>query len=142
MTISEAVTAIRSSQSRQRPVLLITSGPGGPRVCVPDWGELRVIDDRHLRVAIWPADPTAADLDHAVPALLVVSAPTGVHSVDIKARRLENAAMVWAHYELTITSARPVDRGTTPRPANRIIEAEVLAHEPSRKWREGKFSLR
>ncbi|MBO2452994.1 hypothetical protein J4573_38290 [Actinomadura barringtoniae] len=114
---------------------------------MPDWGELRVLDDRHLRVAVWPADPTALDLDHEVPAMLVASAPTGVYSVDIKARRLENAAMVWAHYELTITSARLVDRGTTPRPPNRIIEAEVietevLTHEPSRKWREGKFSLR
>lgn len=113
--LSTAVKAITSSQARQHPVVMITCPAGGqPRVCVPDWGELRVIDDRRLRVAVWPSDPTAADLDHDAPILLIVTVLSEVHLIHATARRLVNAAMVWAHYELTITSARIADRGTAP----------------------------
>ncbi|MEU9870230.1 hypothetical protein AB0C87_20530 [Actinomadura sp. NPDC048021] len=94
---------------------MITCAPDGrPRVCVPDWGELRVLDDRRLRVAVWPSDPTAADLDRGTPVLLIVTALSEVYLVHATPGRLENAAMVWAHYELTITSARLADRGTAP----------------------------
>ncbi|WP_242905093.1 hypothetical protein [Actinomadura terrae] len=111
-----AVNAIANSPSRQRPVVMITCGADGlPQVCVPDWGELRAVGDRHLRVSVWPTDPTAINLDRAAPVLLVVTALSDVYLVHATARRLADAAMVWAHYELTITSARIADRGTTPR---------------------------
>ncbi|MFD0687827.1 hypothetical protein ACFQZM_25255 [Actinomadura fibrosa] len=110
-----AVNAITSSPGRQRPIVMVTSDADGrPRVCVPDWGDLRVLDDRRLRVAIWPSDPTALNLDRDAPVLLIVTALSEVYLVDATARRLEGAAMVWAHYELTITSARAAGRGTVP----------------------------
>lgn len=134
-----AVQAISSASSRQHPVVLITCAPdGSPRACVPDWGELRVLDDRRLRVAVWPSGPTAADLDRGTPVLLIVTALSDVYLVQAAARRLENAAMVWAHYELTITSARLADRGTAPRlPSARDAEdtTEYLAQGPPRRAR-------
>ncbi|WP_258940573.1 hypothetical protein [Actinomadura luteofluorescens] len=134
-----AVQAISSASSRQHPVVLITCAPdGSPRVCVPDWGELRVLDDRRLRVAVWPSGPTAADLDRGTPVLLIVTALSDVYLVQAAARRLENAAMVWAHYELAITSARLADRGTAPRlPSARDAEdtTEYLAQGPPRRAR-------
>ncbi|WP_329086880.1 hypothetical protein OG979_27345 [Actinomadura citrea] len=129
-----AVQAISSAPSRQHPVVMITCAPDGrPLVCVPDWGELHVLDDRHLRVAVWPSGPTAADLDRGTPVLLIVTALSDVYLVQATARRLENAAMVWAHYELTITSARLADRGTAPRlPSARDAEdtTEYLTQRP------------
>ncbi|TDD70324.1 hypothetical protein E1293_34930 [Actinomadura darangshiensis] len=120
-----AVRAIDGAPSRQRPVVLITCGAdGAPRACVPDWGELRVVDERRLRVAIWPSDPTAVNLDHDAPALLIVTALSDVYLVHATPRRLVDAAMVWAHYELTITSAHIADRGTTPPPH---LDTDVLA---------------
>ncbi|MES9604952.1 hypothetical protein [Actinomadura sp. NPDC000929] len=116
---------------------MITCAPDGrPRVCVPDWGELRVLDDRRLRVAVWPSDPTAADLDRGTPVLLIVTALSEVYLVHATPGRLENAAMVWAHYELTITSARLADRGTAP-PLPRDAEdaTEYLTQRPPRRAR-------
>lgn len=132
-----AVQAISSAPSRQHPVVMITCAPDGrPRVCVPDWGELRVLDDRRLRVAVWPSDPTAADLDRGAPVLLIVTALSEVYLVHATPGRLENAAMVWAHYELTITSARLADRGTAP-PLPRDAEdaTEYLTQRPPRRAR-------
>lgn len=124
-----AVEAIAGSPSRQRPVVMVTCGADGrPRVCVPDWGELRVVGDRRLRVAVWPSDPTAVNLERDAPALLIVTALSDVYLVHATARRLVDAAMVWAHYELTITSARIAERGTTPRPRlDRETGMEFLA---------------
>ncbi|GGP95639.1 hypothetical protein GCM10010187_09030 [Actinomadura coerulea] len=132
-----AVQAISTAPSRQHPVVMITSAPGGrPQVCVPDWGELRVLDDRRLRVAVWPSGPTAADLDRGTPVLLIVTALSDVYLVQATARRLENAAMVWAHYELTITSARLADRGTAPRlPRDAEDTTEYLTQRPPRRAR-------
>ena len=113
--LATSIDAIRSSQARQRPIVMITCAADGlPWVCVPDWGELRVIEDRCLRVAIWPDDPTVDDLDRGEPVLLIVTGSPDVHLIRATARRLADAAMVWAHYDLTITSARRADRGTAP----------------------------
>ncbi|TDC79425.1 hypothetical protein [Actinomadura sp. 7K507] len=113
--LSTSIDAIRSSQARQRPVIMITCvGEGLPWIRVPDWGELRVTEDRRLRVAIWPDDPTASDLDRGEPVLLIVTGSPDVHLIRATAHRLADAAMVWAHYDLTITSARIADRGTAP----------------------------
>ncbi|MFG2248912.1 hypothetical protein [Spirillospora sp. NPDC048823] len=113
--LSTSIDAIRNSQARQRPVIMVTcAADGRPRVCVPNSGELRVIEDRCLRVAIWPDTPTATDLDRGEPVLLIVTAATDVHLIRATARRLADAAMVWAHYDLTITSAQIADRGTAP----------------------------
>lgn len=61
---------------------MITCGADGPpQVCVPDWGELRAVDDRHLRVAVWPTDPTAVNLDGGAPVLLIVTALSDVYLV-------------------------------------------------------------
>ncbi|MFI0486812.1 hypothetical protein [Actinomadura sp. 9N215] len=115
--LSPSLDAIKSSQARQRPVVMITYAPDGPpRVCVPDAGELRVIDGRLLHVAVWPDSPTAADLDRGLPVLLIVPASPDVHLIRATAHRLVGAAMVWAHYDLTIISARIAVRGTAPAP--------------------------
>ncbi|TDD20248.1 hypothetical protein E1287_41490 [Actinomadura sp. KC06] len=115
--LATSLNAIKNSQARQRPVIMITyTADGPPRVCVPDIGELRVIDGRLLHVAIWPDSPTAADLDRGVPVLLIVPAAPDVHLIRATARRLTGAAMVWAHFDLTITSARIAARGTAPAP--------------------------
>ncbi|GAA2632251.1 hypothetical protein SMC26_21430 [Actinomadura fulvescens] len=129
--LSTAVKAITSAQARQHPIVMMTRPEHArPEVCVPDWGELRVIDDRRLRVAVWPSDPTAVNLDHDAPTLLIVTAPTGVHLIHATARRLPNAAMVWAHYELTITSAHVADRGTAPQARAGHAKTEVLTQRP------------
>lgn len=113
--LSTSIDAIRSSQARQRPIVMVTCAADGlPWVCVPDCGELRVIEDRCLRVAIWPDDPAVDDLDRGEPVLLIVPGSQDVHLIRATARRLADAAMVWAHYDLTITSARTADRGTAP----------------------------
>ncbi|WP_141582542.1 hypothetical protein [Actinomadura sp. WMMA1423] len=130
-----AVRAIAGAPARQHPVIMITCSPDGrPRVCVPDWGELRVVGERHLRVAVWPSDPTASDLDRDPSVLLIVTAVSEVYLVHAAARRLDHAAMVWAHYELTITSARIADRGTTPRSPSRDADVpeELLTQRPPR----------
>ncbi|NDU72728.1 hypothetical protein GWI34_08810 [Actinomadura sp. DSM 109109] len=132
-----AVRAIGSAPSRQRPIVMITTAADGrPQVCVPDWGELRVLGDRHLRVAVWPSDPTAACLDRGAPVLLVVPDLSDVYLVHATPRRLENAAMVWAHYDLAITSARLADRGTAPRlPQDSDGAVEYLTQRPPRRPR-------
>ncbi|MFB4305151.1 hypothetical protein [Actinomadura sp. GTD37] len=135
--LSTSLDAIRSAQARQRPVIVITcAADGRPRVCVPDAGELRVIEDRRLRVAIWPDNPTAIDLDRGEPVLLVVTGSPDVHLIRATARRLVGAAMVWAHYDLTITSARIADQGTTPAPQpaqQGHTTKETLETAPSRR---------
>lgn len=123
--LSTALDALRSAQARQRPIILITSGTA-PRVCVPDSGELRVLDGS-LRVAIWPDTPVAADLDAGASVLLVVPATADVHLIQATARQLANAAMVWTHYDLTITSTRIVAPGTAPYAQSKDPNAEVLA---------------
>lgn len=139
--LSTSLDAIRSSQARQRPVIMITCAVDGrPRICVPDCGELRVIGDR-LRVAIWPDSPTAVNLDRGEPVLLIVTGSPDVHLIRATARRLADAAMVWAHYELTVTSARTADRGTAPyvQPVqlsgNTDAREEILASSGSRTRR-------
>ncbi|NKZ03246.1 hypothetical protein [Actinomadura latina] len=113
--LSTSFDVIRSSQARERPVVMITcAADGRPWACVPDAGELRVIEDRCLRVAIWPDSPTAIDLDRGEPVLLIVTGSPDVHLIRATARRLADAAMAWAHYDLTITSAQIADRGTAP----------------------------
>lgn len=113
--LATSIDAIRSSQARQRPIVMITCAADGlPWVCVPDCGELRVIEDLCLRVAIWPDDPTVDDLDRGEPVLLIVTGSPDVHLIRATPRRLAGAAMAWAHYDLTITSARIADRGTAP----------------------------
>lgn len=113
--VSTSLDAIRSAQSRQRPVVMVTVAPdGSPRVCVPDCGELRVIDGRLLRMAAWPDSAAAADLDRGGPVLLIVPEAGDVRLVHATARRIPGAAMAWYHYELTVTSARVADRGTAP----------------------------
>ncbi|MEU5884957.1 hypothetical protein [Spirillospora sp. NPDC047279] len=130
-------TAITSAQARQRPVIMITRSPDGrSQVCVPDAGELRVIDDRRVRVAVWPSSPTAADLDRDASALLIVTNPSDVHLIHVTARRLANAAMVWAHYELTVTSSRTAARGTAPDLQPAPGEAEVITESRPRKRRD------
>lgn len=137
--LSTSLDAIRSSQARQRPVIMITGAADGrPLACVPDAGELRVIEDRCLRVAIWPDSPTAIDLDRGEPVLLIVTGSPDVHLIRATARRLDDAAMVWAHYDLTITSARIADRGTAPyqhsaQLSGNDVREEVLENNGSRK---------
>ncbi|TDD91834.1 hypothetical protein [Actinomadura rubrisoli] len=110
------VQAIVSAQARRRPVTMITSDADGcPRACLPADGDLRVIDDQHLRVALWPTSPTAVNLERGAPVLLIATAPPDVHLVHATARRLVNAAMIWAHYELTVTSSQIADHGTAPQ---------------------------
>ncbi|MGP4022827.1 hypothetical protein [Actinomadura sp. 3N407] len=140
--LSTSIDAIRSSQARQRPVIMITcAADGRPGVCVPDSGELRVIEDRCLRVAIWPDNPTAIDLNRGEPVLLIVTGSPDVHLIRATARRLVDVAMVWAHYDLTITSARIADRGTAPYvqsaqlSGNTDVRNEVLESGGSRKQR-------
>ncbi|MEU8800675.1 hypothetical protein [Spirillospora sp. NPDC048819] len=138
--LSTSIDAIRSSQARQRPVIMVTcAADGRPWVCVPDSGELRVIEDRCLRVAIWPDNPTATDLDRGEPVLLIVTGSPDVHLIRATARRLADAAMVWAHYDLTITSSRIADRGTAPYlqsaqlSGSTDVRKEVLESGGSRK---------
>ncbi|TYK50803.1 hypothetical protein [Actinomadura decatromicini] len=135
--LSTSLDVIRSAQARRRPVLMLTGGADGrPRVCVPDWGELRVLDGLRLRVAVWPDDPTAVQLDRGAPVLLVVADSPDVHLIHATPRRLADAAMVWAHYELTITSARIAERGTAPyadsaQPDEEVLVGTVLRRRPS-----------
>ena len=124
---SGSLDAIKSAQARQRPIVMIVPGAGGPpHVCVPDCGELRVLDDRSLRVAIWPDAPIAADLDGGAPVLLIVPSAPDVHLIQATARRQPGAAMIWAHYDLSIASAQVVAPGTAPHTQPSDV-VEVLA---------------
>ncbi|MFA1541563.1 hypothetical protein [Actinomadura monticuli] len=128
--LSASFEAIRSSQARERPVVMITcAADGPPSACVPETGELRVIEDRCLRVAVWPDSPTALDLERGEPVLLIVTGSPDVHLIRATARRLVDAAMVWAHYDLTITSARIADRGTAPYLPSAQFSDDVDARE-------------
>ncbi|WP_433334693.1 hypothetical protein [Spirillospora sp. CA-294931] len=125
------VRAIVSAQARRRPVSLVTTdADGSPRACLPADGDLRVLDDHHLRVALWPTSPTALNLERGAPVLLIASAPPDVYLIHAKARHLPNAAMIWSHYELTITSAHRADQGTQPRLD--LDDTEILTpHHPT-----------
>ncbi|WP_344903356.1 hypothetical protein [Actinomadura meridiana] len=138
--LSTSLNAIKSSQARRRPtIMIINAEDGTPRISVPDCGELRVLDDRHLRVAIWPDDPVATDLDRGAPVLLIVADSPDVHLLHAEAHRLDNAAMVWTHYDLTITSSEIAGRGTGPQnqPADTApadVHEEVLTDTRAFRW--------
>jgi hypothetical protein len=139
--LSTSLNAIKSSQARRRPTIMIVNAEDGtPRISVPDCGELRVLDDRRLRVAIWPDDPVAADLDRGAPVLLIVADSPDVHLIRATAHRLDNAAMVWTHYDLTVTSTEIATRGTglhnqLPEPAAETdVHEEVLTDTRAFKW--------
>ncbi|WP_067464274.1 hypothetical protein [Actinomadura macra] len=95
--------------------MITCDADGRPRACRPADEDLRVVDDRHIRVALWPTSPTAVNLERGALTLLIATAPPDVYLIHATARRLVGAAMIWAHYELTISSTELADHGTGPQ---------------------------
>ena len=64
-----------------RAYLLVTTDPdGAPRPCMVSAGELLAVDDRRLRVALWPGTRTGSNLARGGPVLLCFVAPGTVLS--------------------------------------------------------------
>ena len=56
--------------------VLVTVDPEGtPRPCMLSAGEILAVDDRHLRLALWPGTRTSRNLAAGSPALLCFVAP-------------------------------------------------------------------
>lgn len=51
-------------------LLVSVDGDGLPRVCMLSAGEILAVDDRHLRLALWPKTRTSANLSRGGPVLL------------------------------------------------------------------------
>jgi len=70
-------------------VLLTVDPEGTPRPCMLSAGEILAVDDRRLRVALWPKTHTARNLAAGTPVLLVYVTPGSVLYVRGRSRPLE-----------------------------------------------------
>ncbi len=92
--------------------LLVTVDPDGrPRPCMLSAGEIVAVDDRTLRLGLWPGTRTSTNLMRGSPALLCFVAPGVVLYVRGTARALE-----------------PVGDGTLARFEVRVDSVESDAH--------------
>lgn len=86
--------------------LLVTADDDGtPRPCMLSAGELLAVDDRTLRVALWPGTRTSANLARGSPALLCYVAPGSVFYVRGRGRPLpETTSTRLARFEIGVES--------------------------------------
>lgn len=69
-------------------VLMTVDPDGAPRPCMLSAGEILAVDDRHLRVSLWPRTNTSRNLAAGSPALLCFVAPGTVLYVRGRPRAL------------------------------------------------------
>lgn len=69
-------------------VLLSVDPDGSPRPCMLSAGEILAVDDRRLRVALWPGTRTSTNLASGGPVLLCFVAPDTVLYVRGRSRTL------------------------------------------------------
>ncbi len=85
--------------------LLLTGDEDGlPRPCMLSAGELLAVDERRLRIALWPGTRTAANLARGGRAVLCYVEPGSVLYVRGPVRPLEDASGALACFELAVES--------------------------------------
>ncbi|MFB3737347.1 MAG: hypothetical protein ACE14W_00100 [Candidatus Velamenicoccus archaeovorus] len=86
--------------------LLLSSDPDGtPRPCMLSAGELLAVDERHLRIGLWPGTHTSENLSRSGPVVLCFVAPGTVLYIRGTARPLEPAPEArLARFEVEVTS--------------------------------------
>lgn len=90
-------------------LLLTASRDGWPRLALLSVGEVVAIGPRDLRLALYPASTTTANLTRTRKGTLVAFLPGAAHYVELTARRLDDlrtphAAL--AHFAAQVRSAR------------------------------------
>jgi hypothetical protein len=102
--------------------VLVTPDPDGtPRPCLLSAGEVLAVDDRTLRVALWPGTRTSQNLGRGVPVLLCYVAPGTVYYVRGRSRplgpgpgsRLERFEVAVESVESDAHPGMPVTSGIT-----------------------------
>jgi len=105
-----AVLSVLAAEARRQPqgqcIILVTVDPDGNACpCVLSVGEMLAVDDRTLRVVLWPGSTTTGNLDRGHPVLFVFAAPPDVFYVRAAPTRLPDAPnSSLARFEFAVSS--------------------------------------
>jgi len=125
--------------------LLVTVDPdGAPRPCMLSAGEILAVDDRRLRLALWPGTNTSRNLEAGRPALLCFAAPDTVLYVRGHPRALgASESTGLERFEIEVTSVQSdVHAGM---PVTQTISFSIGASDPAEVaagWRRQLTDLR
>lgn len=76
-----------------------------PRPCLLSIGEILLIDDRHMRIAVWPDSRTTANLQRGNPVLMTCALPPDTFHIRARPRPLPPApANDLVRFELEVSS--------------------------------------
>lgn len=101
---------------------------GGPRSCMLSAGEILAVDDRHLRLALWPDTTTGHNLEQGRSVLFCFVAPGIVHYAKGRSRRLSDGGTTGLeHFEIEVET---VESDAHPEmPVKGPITYDVEAHD-------------
>jgi hypothetical protein len=74
-------------------LLLTTSGEGWPQVAMLSVGEVLAVDDRRVRLALWPGSGTTANLTRGGQATLMLVVGADTYYLRARSRRLPDLAL-------------------------------------------------
>jgi hypothetical protein len=101
--MSAVGTSTPTEPSGQCLILVTTDPDGTPRPCLLSVGETLAVDDRHVRVVVWPDSATTRNLDRGGVALLVCAvAPDVFHIRADPVRMAASPQCDLARFELTV----------------------------------------
>lgn len=123
--------------------LLTADEDGTPRPCMLSAGELLALDERRLRVALWPRTRTAANLARGGRAVLCYVVPGSVLYVRGTATRIDADGSPLECFELRVESVE--SDGHAGMPVTSGIEFGIERGEPARiveAWRRQLAPLR
>lgn len=125
--------------------LLLTADPdGSPRPCMLSAGEILAVDDRRIRLALWPKTNTSRNLAAGGPALLCFVAPETVLYVRGRPRSLgPSAATRLERFEIEVDSVESDSH--TGMPVTQTITFSVGSADPgevAQTWRRQLADLR
>ncbi|MGH2540820.1 MAG: hypothetical protein ACRDGK_09885 [Actinomycetota bacterium] len=125
--------------------VLVTVDPSGaPRPCMLSAGEILAVDDRRLRVALWPKTHTVQNLEAGGPILFCYVAPDTVVYVRGRARSLgQDDATKLVRFEIEVESVESDTHAGMP--VTQTITFSIGSADPAeivRSWDRQVESLR
>lgn len=125
-------------------VLLTVDPSGAPRPCMLSAGEVLAVDDRRLRVALWPKTHTVQNLQDGGPTLFCYVAPGTVVYLRGRARSLgQDGATKLERFEIEVDSVESDTHAGMP--VTQTITFSIGSADPAevvRSWTRQVESLR